>query len=254
VSLRAYILDDEPLAVDRLYRLLVKTGRVEVLGSSTGPHIALEFLKRNVVDVLFLDIQMPGMTGFDVLASLPSQPVVIFTTAYDQYALRAFEVNSIDYLLKPIDPLQLERALNKAERLCGSLHAAEFGKLLEDVASALRRRAPDYPDRIATRVGQRVCFIDLAHVTHFYAEDKLTYAFVNGKAHCVDHTLSSLEERLDPKRFVRIHRATIPNVAWVRDIAMTFSGCYVARLRDARQTELAVARNRAQEVKARLGV
>lgn len=254
MSLRAYIVDDEPLAVDRLLRLLANTRRIEILGSSTDPQAALEFLARYPVDVLFLDIQMPGITGFELLAKLPSQPVVVFTTAYNQYALKAFEMNSIDYLLKPIDPLHLERALNKIERMCGSLRAAaDFRKLFEDVASSVRQRARDYPDRIATRVGARVCFLDLARVTHFYAEDKLTYAVAEGKLHCVDHTLSGLEQRLDPKRFIRIHRATLLNVEWVKDIALTFAGSYVVRLKDAKQTELTVARNRAHEVKARLG-
>jgi two-component system, LytTR family, response regulator len=216
VSLCAYIVDDEPLAVDRLSRLLANTRRVEILGSSTDPQAALEFLTRHTVDVLFLDIQMPGITGFELLEKLPLQPVVVFTTAYDQYALKAFEMNSIDYMLKPIDPLHLERALNKIERMCGSLRAAaDFRKLFEDVASSLRQ---DYPDRIATRVGERVCFLDLARVTHFCAEDKLTYAVAEGKLHCVDHTLSGLEQHLDPKRFIRIHRATLLNVEWVKDI------------------------------------
>lgn len=254
MSLRVYIVDDEPLAVDRLKRLLAKTQKVEILGSSTDPHSALEFLMRHPVDVLFLDIQMPGITGFELLAKLPSQPLVIFTTAYDQYALKAFEMNSIDYLLKPINPLHLERALNKIERMCGSLRAAaDFRKLFEDIASSMGPRERDYPDRIATRLGQRICFLDLARVTHFYAEDKLTYAVCDGKRHCVDHTLSGLEQRLDPKRFIRIHRATLLNLEWVKDVAPTFAGSYVVRLKDARQTELTIARNRAHEVKVRLG-
>ncbi len=255
MSLSAYIVDDEPLAVDRLRRLLANTRRIEILGSSTDPQAALEFLAHHQVDVLFLDIQMPGITGFELLAKLPSQPVVVFTTAYDQYALKAFEMNSIDYLLKPIDPLQLERALNKIERLCGSLvAAADFRKLFEEVASSLRQRARDYPDRIATRVGERIRFLDLAHVTHFYAEDKLTYAVAGGKPYCVDDTLAGLEQRLDPKRFIRIHRATLLNREWVQYIAPAFAGSYLVRLKAANHTELTVARHRASEVKQRLGL
>jgi two-component system, LytTR family, response regulator len=254
VSLRVYIVDDEPLAVDRLERLLSSTRRVEILGSSTDPQAALAFLTGHPVDVLFLDIQMPGSTGFELLAKLPAQPVVVFTTAYDQYALKAFEMNSIDYLLKPIDPLHLERALNKIERMCASLlPTPDFRKMFEDAVSSLRRKPEVYPDRIATRIGERICFLDLARVTHFYAEDKLTYAVADGKPHCVDHTLSGLEERLDPKRFLRIHRATLLNLEWVKDVAPAFAGSYVIRLKDAKQTELTVARHRAHEVKARLG-
>src|SRR5438552_7673214 len=115
--LRAYIVDDERLAVKRLTRLLDATGRVEIAGSTTDPEAALAFLQSNAVDVVFLDVQMPGLTGFELLERLESHPLVIFTTAYDQYALNAFSVNSIDYLLKPIEADRLDRALDKLERL-----------------------------------------------------------------------------------------------------------------------------------------
>ena len=105
------------LAVERLIRLLGEEKGVLVVGSSTDPRAGLDFLSREPVDCVFLDIQMPGMNGFDLLSRLPKQPLVIFTTAYDQYALKAFEVNSIDFLLKPVDPKQLQRAPGKLERL-----------------------------------------------------------------------------------------------------------------------------------------
>jgi len=254
MKLRAYIVDDEPLAIDRLTRLLAKTSRVEIAGSATNPLAALEFLRGNSVDVLFLDIQMPGLSGFELLARLPTQPVVIFTTAYDQYALKAFEVNSADYLLKPVDPEQLERALIKAGRLSAGLQAGtDFRALFERLEAALQRQAPDYPERIAARIGERVCFIELARVSHFYAEDKLTYAVADGKAYSVDHTIAGLEERLDPKRFIRIHRATLINADWVKETAPAFGGGLLVRLKDPKQTTLTVARNRSRDLKARLG-
>ena len=114
--LRAYLVDDEPLALKRLGRLLEESGRVEVIGSCTDPVEALSELGCNPPDLLFLDIEMPGMSGFELLARLIPQPMVIFTTAYDQYALRAFEDHSIDYLLKPIERVRLARALEKVER------------------------------------------------------------------------------------------------------------------------------------------
>ncbi len=132
MKLRAYLVDDEPLALERLRRLLAQSDRVEVVGSTTEPEEAIATLNSNPVDLLFLDIQMPRLNGFEVLARLPVQPLVIFTTAYDQYALKAFAVNSVDYLLKPIDPEQLARSLNKIESLRGTgpashpdLHSAD---------------------------------------------------------------------------------------------------------------------------------
>src|SRR2546421_11480275 len=117
ITLRAYLVDDEMLALKRLSRLLQATGRIELLGSTTDPATALKFLNSETVDILFLDIQMPGMNGFELLSNLTVQPMVIFTTAYDEYALRAFGVNSIDYLLKTVEPEQLDRALRQLELL-----------------------------------------------------------------------------------------------------------------------------------------
>src|SRR5215472_702939 len=115
--MRAYLVDDEPLAIRRLTRLLNSTRRVEIVGSSTDPVEAVAAIRQHRPDVVFLDIQMPEMSGFDVVAALDPQPFVVFTTAYDAFALQAFEVNSVDYLLKPIEAAKLERALRKLESL-----------------------------------------------------------------------------------------------------------------------------------------
>src|ERR1700686_540034 len=180
--LRVFLVDDEPLALKRLARLLKATARVEVIGTATDPEAALAFLGTESVDALFLDIQMPGLNGFELLSRLDSQPLVVFTTAFDQYALRAFEVNSIDYLLKPIESEQLDRAINKIERLRGTGAAPELRGVVEQLAAAFRANIPAYPERIASRAGERVQFIDLASVTHFQAHDKLTYAVTSDKS------------------------------------------------------------------------
>ena len=143
--LRAYLVDDEALALKRLARLLDESGRVEMIGSCTDPVEALGELGRNPPEVLFLDIEMPGMSGFDLLARLIPQPMVIFTTAYDQYALRAFEDHSIDYLLKPIERVRLARALEKVERLRAG---TDVRTIAAQVIDALRGR---FLTRIASR-------------------------------------------------------------------------------------------------------
>lgn len=260
--LRAYLVDDEPLAIERLTRLLAGVEEVTVAGSSTEPAEALRFLggsdgKR--IDVLFLDIQMPGMTGFDLLSRLDEQPFVIFTTAYDEYALRAFEVNSIDYLLKPVEPEQLERAIRKLERLRPSTKAAwqqngDLPVLLRELAASLRGEPHEYPRRIASRVGERISFLDLETVTHFQALDKLTYAIANGRQHSVDQTIAELERRLDPGRFLRIHRAVLVNMEWIQEVNSWFAGKVVVTLKDGRHTQLPVARDRVRALKERLGI
>jgi two-component system LytT family response regulator len=255
MKLRAYLVDDEPLALERLRRLLERTGRVEVTGSTTEPEEAVAVLTADPPDVCFLDIQMPRLDGFEVLARLPSQPIVIFTTAYEQYALKAFGVNSVDYLLKPVEPASLERALKKIERLRGSGQSGQpdLQALLKKLADSLRETKPEYPDRIASRLGDRLWFLDLPRVTHFYAEDKLTYAVSEGKAYCVDYAITELERKLDPRKFIRIHRSTVVNVAWIKEVTSLPGGGLNVRLRDGKDTDLTVARDRAREFKARVG-
>ena len=254
MTLRAYVLDDEPLAVKRLTKLLTETGRVDVVGSETDPERALAVL--HATDVLFLDIQMPGLTGFDVLERLQHQPLVVFTTAYDRYALNAFEVNSIDYLLKPIERERLTHALDKIERLrdpAGLKTArSDVRALAQQLAAELspQRRL----DRIASKVGERTTILDVARATHFFSKDKLTFAAVDGREHVVDLTLAELESRLDPRRFVRIHRATIVNLAFVQELFPGLDGGLIARLKDGLKTELSVARDRARELRERLGI
>ena len=260
--LRAYLVDDEPLAIDRLSRLLAKQAGIIITGSATDAALALATLQGpagSSIDVLFLDIQMPGMNGFELLSRLAEQPFVIFTTAYDQYALRAFEVNSIDYLLKPIEAEQLERALRKLDRRRPATkpdwqQRPELAALLHELAAKLRGERQEYPRRIATRVGERISFLDLDQVTHVMASDKLTYAVVNGRQHCVDQTISDLEQRLDPERFLRIHRAVLVNVDWVQELNTWFAGKVVVTLKDAQRTQLTVARDRVRALKARLGI
>jgi two-component system LytT family response regulator len=255
MKLRAYLVDDEPLALERLRRLLEHTGRVEVMGSTTEPEKAVEALTVDPPDVCFLDIQMPRLNGFEVLGRLPSQPIVIFTTAYDQYALKAFGVNSVDYLLKPVEPESLERALEKVERLRGSTQLArpDLQALIKQVADSLRETKPEYPARIASRLGDRLWFLDLARVTHFYAEDKLTYAVSEGKSYCVDYAITELEKKLDPRKFLRIHRSIVVNSDWIKEVASLPGGALNVRLKDGKDTDLTVARDRAREFKARVG-
>jgi two-component system LytT family response regulator len=257
--LNAYLVDDEPLAIERLKRLLAGFPSIRIAGSATDAAEALEFLKGETVDVLFLDIQMPGMNGFELLAQLDRQPFVVFTTAYDEYALRAFEVNSIDYLLKPIEPEQLERALGKLSRLQPTARqewqrSPDLPVLLKELAASLAPSRTDYPRRIASRVGERIFFLDLGQVTHFVAHDKLTYAIVNGHSHAVDQSIVELESRLDPARFLRIHRSALVNVDWIHEVNSFFGGKVVVTLKDAQHTQLTVARDRVRCLKERMGI
>jgi two-component system LytT family response regulator len=255
--IRAYVVDDERLAVQRMTRMLEDTGRVDIAGSTTDPEEALAFLEAHAVDVLFLDIQMPGLTGFELLERLEAPPIVIFTTAYDQHALKAFEVSSVDYLLKPIEPERLARALDKVERLANRQPPAagrqpDIRALAKQLAAELapQRRL----ERIASRVGERTTILDVARVTHFHSKDKLTFAASGGRDHVIDYTLSELEGQLDARRFARIHRGTIVNVPMIQELFPDVDGGMVVRLKDEQKTELSVARDRVRDLKQRLGI
>jgi two-component system LytT family response regulator len=258
-SLRAYLVDDEALALKRLNKLLAATDSVEVVGSTTDQAKAISFLESHQVDVLFLDIQMPGMNGFELLARLETQPVVIFTTAYDKYALKAFEVNSVDYLLKPIEPQQLERALEKVRRLGETASAiqvrAQIQSLARSLAVELPSSASPSSDRMSFRVGDRIQFVDLNRITHFWSEDKVTFAATEeGAKYIADQSITDLKEKLGSKGFVRIHRATLVNLAFVDELHRWFGGRMLIRLKDKNQTKLTVSRAQTKTLRDRLGL
>jgi two-component system LytT family response regulator len=261
-TLSAYLVDDEQLAIERLQRMLAAFPEIEIAGTATDPARAVAELNDPLaqsIDVLFLDIQMPGLNGFELLSRLNVQPFVIFTTAYDQHALRAFETNAVDYLLKPIEPEHLERALHKLGRLRPVVKPdwqqnPALPELLKELTASLREGHATYPNRIASRVGERISFLPLDDVTHFIAQDKLTFAVVAGRRHCVDQTIADLERRLDPAKFLRIHRSALVNVDWIHEVNSWFAGKVVLTLKDAQHTQIPVARDRVRTLKDRLGI
>jgi two-component system LytT family response regulator len=253
-KLRVYLVDDEPLALKRLARLLEQSWRAAGAGMTCDPAQAIAALREQAIDVLFTDIQMPGLSGFEMLARVEPQPLVVFTTAYSEHALRAFEVNSIDYLMKPIDERQLDRALNKLERICGGLEKKPgLESLLAQLAAVLPAQKP-FAARLASRCGDRIEFVDLSKVTHFYANDKLTYASTPKKDYVIDYTITDLEDSLDPLKFVRIHRSTVVNLEFVQELYSWFSDRMMVRINDGKDTELTVARERVRTLKDRLGL
>lgn len=253
--MKAFLVDDEPIAIDRLRVLLQEDGRVEIVGAGTDPSEVLSAIRESAPDVLFLDIEMPGLSGFELLERLGSpQPLVVFTTAYDQYALDAFKVNSIDYLLKPIERADLARAVAKLQRvLRGAEAPGDLVALLEHIRATLARKEPEYLVRVPSRSGGRVDFVDVSDVTHFYAKDKLTFAATREKHYALDLAITDLEPRLDPQHWLRIHRSTLVNIGAIKEVRTWFAGKAIVRLKDGK-TELPIPRDRVADVKAKLGL
>lgn len=220
---RVFVIDDEELAVRRLVRMLEATGRVEIAGTATDPREAIARVTDDVAAV-FLDISMPEVDGFAVARRLPPATLIVFTTAYDQHALRAFETNALDYLVKPVRADALDRALDKLAR---------------------RRGGP----RITSRVGDRTHVVELDRVTHFQAEDKLTYAVTADHSYVVDASIAALEERHAGDGFFRIHRATLVRLTAIAEV---LANPPRIRLRES-NTLLPVARDRVRALKDALG-
>lgn len=252
MTLRAYVVDDEPLAVQRLVTLLRRTGRVEIAGSATDPVEALAALSAGPPpDVLFLDIHMPELDGFELLARLPSPPAVVFTTAHDEHALRAFRARALDYLLKPVTRAELDGALDRVARLAGAAAPPPGGADLAAILELVRGARP--PARIASRLGDRVTLLALDDISHFVAADRLTYAVSGGRQHVLDETLTALERRLGDSRFFRVHRNALVNLDLVAELRGD-GGAVTVVLRDPGATCLPVARDRVRALKDRLGI
>lgn len=244
--IRCVLVDDEPPARERLRHLLGKTSvLVEIVGEAGSGGEAVPLIHERKPDVVFLDVQMPVMDGFDVvdLLSLP-RPSIVFVTAYDQYALRAFEVHALDYLTKPV---RIERLNRTLERLAQQRPAATDRSAAG--IEALRRGRPLH--RLTVHVGPRLRVAQLSEIHWIEADEKTVFAHLKEGRFRTDFTLDHLEARLDPDRFIRIHRSYLINTGVVRELLPWFAGGYEVKLADGSQ--LPVARRRVHALKQILG-
>jgi two-component system response regulator LytT len=230
--IRVVIVDDEELARTRIRGLLADFDDLECVGEAENGLEAVERIRELGPDLVFLDIQMPGMDGFEVLASLDDVPLVIFATAYDEYALKAFEVNSIDYLLKPIEKERLASAVERARELLAG--GRELGREIERIAGLVRSRGVE---RLPVQKGRKIVLVDHADIVWIEASEGLVFV----------HTA---DQRLDPASFFRTHRSSIVNLNHVVEIVPWFGGKYKIVVDDAARSELVLSRARAKALRA----
>jgi two-component system, LytTR family, response regulator LytT len=253
--LKAIIVDDEQLARDELCYQLTRLGEVEVLAQAGNGFEALAAIERHDPDVVFLDVQMPGLTGFEVARQILSQerpPGVVFVTAYDQHAIEAFEVNAIDYLLKPVDAGRLEQAVQRARRRLGSDRPS--GEALNDQLERIVRMVAvarqDRRDQVAVKIGEKFVLVRADEIIYASLADE-SITIVTGQVAGTSNyrTLDDLQARLDPDVFWRVHRSHLVNINKIKEIVPWFSRNYILRMKDAKATEVPVSRSQTKRLR-----
>lgn len=240
MKVRTIVVDDEPLARDRLVKLLRAEQDIEVIGEAANGREAIELVRKERPALLFLDVQMPELDGFGVLAELSEEerPAVVFVTAYDKFALKAFDVHAIDYLLKPFDKERFQTALRRAlDHL-----SRQKPQAIHDQLTALLQelRPAPQPDRIAVKSDGRVVFVKAADIDWVEAADNYVSLHAGKESHLLRETMTSIESRL-PKQFLRISRSTIVNTERIKELQPLFHGEYAVILRDG--TRLTLSRS-----------
>jgi two-component system, LytTR family, response regulator LytT len=261
MELRAVLVDDEQLARDELGYLLGQVGGIDVIGQAGNGVEALTTIERLQPDVVFLDVQMPGLTGFEVARRMldnESAAHIIFVTAFDQHAIEAFEVNAVDYLLKPVDPGRLELAVDRARRRVSNerpLPTSKPGgpgysddqleKIVQLVAERQSRR-----ERLAVKVGERFLLVQAEEIIYASLADDGITVVTNQHAGVSNYrTLDELQARLDPSVFWRVHRSHLVNINKIKEIVPWFSRNYILRMKDAKATEIPVSRTQTRRLR-----
>jgi two-component system, LytTR family, response regulator len=227
---KALIIDDERLARNELKKLLADFSEIEVIGEAANADEGIEKIDSLVPDLIFLDIQMPGKTGFDMLQELDRAPHVIFTTAYDEFALKAFEVNALDYLMKPVEPKRLKDALQK-------LQQAEEKEAAASLSSSFRGMLSEN-DQVFVKDGERCWFVKLGEVRLFESVGNYAKVFFGNNKPLILKSLNALEERLDEKVFFRANRKHIINLHMIEKVEPFFNGGLMLDLKGGEKIEV----------------
>ena len=257
--IKTVIVDDEPLARRNLRLLLERDPQIEILGECRNGKEAVKAIEASRPDLIFLDIQMPEMDGFDVLERIGTEHVqaIVFVTAFDQYALKAFEVHALDYLLKPYDDLRFTQALQRAKSQIESREISKVSKrllaLLEERESHKESSISTKPflTRVMIKLASRVILLRVDQIDWIEADGNYAKLHVGKKAHLLREKMQELESQLDPQRFVRIHRSIIVNLERIKELHPHFNGDYIVVLEDGSQLKL--SRSRRENLESRLG-
>jgi len=248
--IKTIIIEDEKPAMDRLKSLVKKIDAIEVIASCYSGKDAVALIDGKKPDLIFLDIHLTDISGIDLLHLITHKPLTIFTTAYDQYAIQAFELQAVDYLLKPFSLERLQEAVRRAEEKLKTP-----GPVDPDLNRLLSRWVPqqDYLKRIPSKIGDKIYILGDDQIVYFDTEDKLIFAHLDDSKFMVSYKMEELQARLDPDKFFRIHRSTIVNLNYVKTIEAWFAGGYMMTVRDKNRTELTISRSAGKALRRKLG-
>jgi len=249
MKIRALIVDDEPLARERIRSMLHEEADIEVAGEYGDGPAAVAAIKKLSPDLLFLDVQMPGMDGFEVLRAIGKDrmPVVIFVTAYDQHALKAFEAHALDYLLKPFKPARFKETVQRAREQLANQQANEISK---NLAALLGHAKPEreFIARIAVKTGERTVFVKTSQIDYVESAGNYVVLHAGKENHVVRETLTALEGQLDPKKFVRISRSMLVNTGQIKELQPLFKGEHAVVLHNGKQLTMTRGVRELQEI------
>ncbi|MDT4897518.1 MAG: two-component system, LytTR family, response regulator [Acidobacteriota bacterium] len=250
-KIRTLIVDDEPLAREGVRMLVEDDSEIEVVGECANGHQAIQAIEEEKPDLVFLDVQMPEINGFEVLEAVSDErlPTVIFVTAYDKYALRAFEVHALDYLLKPFTRERFTQALERAKAQIRRRGDAELNQALMSLLKDLRQEK-NYLERMVIKTAGRIFFLSVEEIDWIEAAENYVRLHAGRESHLVHGTMNKLASRLDPAQFLRIHRSSIVNLKKIKNLQPLFHGEYVVTLHDG--TQLSSGRSYRQQLQSLL--
>jgi two-component system LytT family response regulator len=223
------IVDDEKLARELLHEYLEGFPQIEIIGECAKGNEAVEKINKLKPDIIFLDVQMPGMNGFDVLEEIDHEPYVIFTTAYDQYAIKAFEKNAVDYLLKPLDQERFREAVNRALKR----KTAEKGNL-EDLLRSIKGDNKTFESHIFVQKSEKLFNLPVEEIVYLEASGDYTVITTKTDQFVSSSGIGKLEEIMDPDTFIRVHRSTIINLNYLKEIERHFNGGMVVKMQSGK--------------------
>jgi two-component system LytT family response regulator len=236
-NINALIVDDEKPAREKIRTFLKEESFVSSIFEAKNGSEAVEMIKQGEADIVFLDIQMPGMNGFEVIEKVGAEnmPIIIFVTAYDEYAIQAFEVQALDYLLKPFDQQRFRKSLNRAleQREIKNKNVLVIKKLLEGI-----KKEREYLRKILTKKGEKSFFLDTDEIFYIAAEKEYIMLYTEKESYLIRNTMKKMEQHLNPKKFVRVHRSFIVNIDYIKEIQPWFHGDKVIVMENGKELKL----------------